>query len=119
MFRILYSLFVLVWMVSTGCGDTENTDMNGTRNTREGGCESIGRAFCDRSLTCNLTFTDRELCTERFVVTCCEDNNNCGQELSPDETTQYNQCSTAVQNAQCEGFPNPIPAVCDGLESGI
>jgi hypothetical protein len=110
-------------LVLLACGGASSGDGGGGNDAgatlRNDACQALGVATCDRALTCNLTFTDRDLCIHTFVSSCCESAGTCGEKLAADEAEHYAKCTSDVDSAQCAGFGSPPPPSCDGLWGGL
>ena len=107
----------LALLLLAGCGDSDSdTDAAPTRGEA---CQTLGESTCDKLLTCNLTFTDRALCEEQVVATCCEDDGACADPLSEQEAAGFSQCTADIEADDCDGFGSPPPDSCQGLPTGL
>jgi len=78
-------------------------------------CEQVARAGCMRSLTCNLTFTDPDLCADNAVHTCCESDGVCGERLDRDQAARWATCATDLEAQPCDQVQAGPPASCASL----
>lgn len=90
----------------------------GTDANRGAACQTAAYAKCERTLTCNLTFTDTDLCADLLVQQCCENSESCDDTLSADMATQFAQCTSALRVQVCEDAAM-TPAACMGLSAGL
>lgn len=123
---ILSAVFAIACAPSTDASTDASADAADTSDTTAAGpatlgaaCELVARAACVRRLTCNLTFTDEDLCTERAVETCCEDGDACDDAIPEDDRSDWTTCADAVETADCETFDQAPPDACDGLEDAL
>lgn len=99
----------LLCLSCEGIGDDAN---------RGAACQTAAYAKCERTLTCNLTFTDTDLCAELLVRQCCEDADTCGDTLSAQMAAQFDACTAALRVQACEDAAM-TPAACMGLSAGL
>lgn len=99
-------------------GEVTSEDSGAGVQTRGEGCELAGRAQCMRALTCNLTFTDLELCTSGAVDACCADAGTCEQTTDDATAQRWLACTQALENQACEDV-GTAPEVCQPLAVGF
>ena len=97
----------------TGCDELLTDGGN-----RGAACQAAADAKCERTLTCNLTFTDPDLCADLIVRQCCETSGTCDDTLSADMSAQFDACTSALRVQACEDAAM-APAACMGLSAGL
>lgn len=86
-------------------------DGGGSSGTRGAACRSAAVARCQKTLDCNLGFTDIELCTQLIVNRCCEDDETCDDGLSGSAQAGFRQCEADLSAQPCAQAATP-PAAC-------
>ena len=105
------ALFVIA-LLAPGC---EPADGEANRGAA---CQTAGYAKCERTLTCNLTFTDTDQCAELLVQQCCGNADTCDDTLSAQVSAQFDACTTALRVQACDEAMS-TPAACMGLSAGL
>ena len=77
-------------------------------------CTLVAEAGCDQALTCNLSFTSRELCIEYAVYDCCEEEGRCDEAQDRDQTSAWATCADDLDAQPCEDAGTP-PGSCTML----
>ncbi|MGK0359060.1 MAG: hypothetical protein ACI9U2_001356 [Bradymonadia bacterium] len=113
----LHALSVVAICLSTALMvSCEGTAADGSN--RGAACQTAAYAKCERPLTCNLAFTDTDLCADLLVRQCCANSETCDDTLSADMATQFAQCTSALRVQVCEDAAS-TPAACMGLSAGL
>lgn len=99
-------------MLALSCEGTDEGDNRGAA------CQTAAYAKCERTLTCNLTFTDTDQCARLLVQQCCGNSETCDDTLSAEASTQFTQCTSALRVQACEDAAMS-PAECVGLSAGL
>lgn len=99
------SLVIIVATCLAGCGEPTVTAGES--------CTRVAAAGCDQALTCNLTFTNRDLCIDNAVNNCCGAG-GCDEAQDADEGSNWATCADDISAQPCEQAGTP-PASCVGL----
>src|SRR5262249_2534367 len=76
-------------------------------------CTAIGHALCFRQLACGADVAI-DACAERFIVSCCEIDNQCGYRTST-KAAEIDACVAALATDPCGALLDggTLPPACD------
>lgn len=89
---------------------------SGPNRSRGSACTTVAKVQCNKTLTCNLGFTDIEYCVRLLRERCCLNAGTCDDELTLEEDEAFATCSDDVRAQACANAATP-PLSCLALNS--